>query len=151
MTQPSRYSAGALRSRFTPPHPPQLRPPLLLLPSGRDDLLSLVARAMTAVEVRPLEELPAPGFLDPERPTVLLADRALLQRTRGLPSLSELSEAMAIIAFGDPGDLEPAPCFASDALCGFLPERTSDGATRVALRAAVTSASAGTAAPTRRP
>ena len=136
MTHPTRYSAGALRNRFTPPHPPQLRPPLLLLPSGRDDLLSLVARVMSAVEVRPLEELPAPGFLDPERPTVLLADRALLQRTRGLPSLPELSEAMAIIAIGDPGDLEPASCFATDALCGFLPERISDGAARVALRAA---------------
>ena len=109
--------------------------PLLITGLGRDLSNLVIGRRGEDIEVRRVPALPTGGTLVPNRPTVILLDRALLQ-TIGAhrERLEEAAKSAALIGIGEPGEYEPSALFPSELLTGFIPGSASPGLIRVALR-----------------
>ena len=82
--------------------------------------------------------LPTAASLDPERPTVLVLDRALLQ-SAGSDSrrIEELARAAVLVGIGDASEHEPPADFPVELLTGYLPSDAAVGATMAMLRGAL--------------
>ena len=109
--------------------------PLLITALGRDLSSIAMGRAEEDIEVRRVPALPTGGTLVPNRPTVILLDKALMQ-TIGAhrERLEEAAKSAALIGMGEPGEYEPSERFPTDLLTGFIPGSASPGLIRAALR-----------------
>jgi len=95
--------------------------PILIASVGRASAALPLGRREDDVEVRRVPALPTASALDPERPVVVLLDRALLQSCGGDRGwLAELAGAAALVGLGDPGQLEPPPEFPTDLLTSYV-------------------------------
>ena len=82
--------------------------PLLLTALGRTISAAPLGRRGDDVEVRRIPALPTARALDPDRPTVIMLDRALVGSAGdGVERLEELASVAALVGIGDPGELEP--------------------------------------------
>jgi HD-GYP domain-containing protein (c-di-GMP phosphodiesterase class II) len=89
---------------------------------GRAISSAPLGRREDDVEVRRVPTLPAPGTLDPDRPTVIVLDRRLLNSAGGdCERLRGLASCAAFVGLGDQGEDEPPPEFPADLLTGYLP------------------------------
>ena len=89
---------------------------------GRAISSAPLGRRVDDVEVRRVPALPAPATLDPERPTVIVLDRRLLDSAGGdQERLRNLATSVALVGLGDDGEDEPPPDFPDDLLTGYLP------------------------------
>jgi HD-GYP domain-containing protein (c-di-GMP phosphodiesterase class II) len=89
---------------------------------GRAISSAPLGRREDDVEVRRVPTLPAPGTLDPDRPTVIVLDRRLLNSAGGdYERLRGLAACAAFVGLGDQGEDEPPPEFPADLLTGYLP------------------------------
>ena len=90
------------------------------------------------VEVRRVPLLPAVGTLDPERPTVILIDRALAESAGDDPAVMEqLAGIGSLLGIGEPGETEPGPGLPVDVLSGYVAADAPVETARVAVRGAV--------------
>jgi len=88
--------------------------PLLIAPTGRAARGLPLGDADT-LEVRRVDQLPAPAELDPARPTVVLLDRKLvLAAGDNGRRIAELAGIAALIGLGEPGEVAPDRVFPSD-------------------------------------
>jgi HD-GYP domain-containing protein (c-di-GMP phosphodiesterase class II) len=89
---------------------------------GRAISSAPLGRREDDVEVRRVPALPTPATLDPERPTVIVLDRRLLDSAGGdRERLRHLAAYVAFVGLGDVGEVEPPPDFPGDLLTGYLP------------------------------
>jgi HD-GYP domain-containing protein (c-di-GMP phosphodiesterase class II) len=89
---------------------------------GRAISSAPLGRREDDVEVRRVPALPTPATLDPERPTVIVLDRRLLESAGGdRERLRHLAAYVAFVGLGDVGEVEPPPDFPGDLLTGYLP------------------------------
>ncbi|HMA22492.1 MAG: HD-GYP domain-containing protein [Gemmatimonas sp.] len=96
--------------------------PLLITAMGRAISSAPLGRRVDDVEVRRVPALPAPATIDPERPTVIVLDRRLLDSAGGdQERLRNLATSVALVGLGDDGEDEPPPDFPDDLLTGYLP------------------------------
>ena len=117
--------------------------PLLFVALGRAIPPLPFARREEGVEIRRVPALPVAGMLDSERPTVVLLDRLLLHSVGAdRDRITELARVAAIVAIGDPGELEPPAEFPIETLSGFLPSSASASVLHVQLHAAFRHAAA---------
>jgi len=91
--------------------------------------------------VRRVETLPHGEELDPERPTVVIVDAALAERSGGPATLGSLAPFVAFIGIGDAGEREPSETLRSLALTSWLAADASAGAGTTALQGALRHAS----------
>ena len=102
--------------------------PLLIAAVGRTLASAPLGRREDDVEVRRVPTLPTPSAIDPDRPTVVLLDRTLLQSAGGdRDLLVELSRVVALVGWGDPAEREPGPLLPLDLLSGFIPGDAAPG------------------------
>lgn len=96
--------------------------PLLLAHTPDATRLLSLGRRSSDVEARLVPTLPDPATLDPDRPVVVLLDRALLART---PDVRERLHALALVGAlvwcASPGEQAPGPDVPADLLVGWLP------------------------------
>ncbi len=111
--------------------------PLVLAPVGRAIASLAQLRAGDAFDVHRVELLPTSEMLDPERPTVILVDRALVERSGGPDLLGTLAPFAALIGLGEPGEPEPSALMHALALTSWLPTDASPGAGTAALQGAL--------------
>lgn len=82
--------------------------------------------------------LPAAGTLDPDRPTVILLDRALAQSAgddrSGVDSLATIA---ALLGVGEPGGVDPDPSLPADVLSGFFAADAPLAVARIAIQGAL--------------
>ncbi len=117
--------------------------PLLVLALGRTISSAPLGRREDDIEVRRVPVLPTPASLDPERPTVIALDRALMQSSLGdATMLSELAKVAAFVGIGDPGETEPRADFPVDLLSSFTPGDAPVSVTIANLRGAFRHAAA---------
>ncbi len=106
-------------------------------------VLTSVGRAVAAldglgVEVRRVPLVPAAGTLDPERPTVILLDRALTESAGDdRTGLEQLAGLGSLLGFGDPGEAEPDAALPLELLSGYVAADAPTEAVRVAVRGAL--------------
>ena len=125
--------------------------PLLIAAVGRTLSSAPLGRREDDVEVRRVPVLPTTRALDPERPTVVLLDRLLLQGAGADRSrLAELAETAALVGVGDPGEREPPADFPVELLTSWIPGDAALGTVIAGLRGAVRHAAALVAARTLR-
>ncbi|HEY5219982.1 MAG TPA: GAF domain-containing protein, partial [Gemmatimonadaceae bacterium] len=108
--------------------------PLLILSEGR----ALGAAPLDAdgmIEVRRVAALPPAASLEVNRATVIVLDRALA-RTAGADAMRELSGRAALIAVGEPGEVEPWTGFPQDLLAGLIPADAAPAMVATQLRGA---------------
>jgi HD-GYP domain-containing protein (c-di-GMP phosphodiesterase class II) len=111
--------------------------PLLFAALGRAYPTMPLLRREEDIEVRRVPALPVASMLDPERPTVVLLDRLLLQSVGSdRDRLVEVARVAAMIGIGDEGDAEPPAEFPTDLLSGFLPPNAPAGVVQLQLQAA---------------
>jgi HD-GYP domain-containing protein (c-di-GMP phosphodiesterase class II) len=109
--------------------------PLLIMAVGRTVSSAPVGRRDDDVEVQRVAALPAPSSLDCGRPTVILLDRTLLAGAAGdATRLRELADRSALVAIGDPGEVEPPSSFPLDLLTGYVAGDAPTGAVVTMLR-----------------
>jgi HD-GYP domain-containing protein (c-di-GMP phosphodiesterase class II) len=102
--------------------------PLLITATGRAIASAPLGRREDDVEVRRVPALPTPATLDPERPTVIVLDRCLLDSAGGDQArLRSLARHVAMVGLGDAGEDEPPSNFPADLLTGYLPCNASVG------------------------
>ena len=71
--------------------------------------------------MRQVPALPGAASLDPERPTVIVLDRALLGSAGVDASIfEELAKRAALVGLGDPGEVGPASDWPADFLTGYI-------------------------------
>jgi HD-GYP domain-containing protein (c-di-GMP phosphodiesterase class II) len=119
--------------------------PLLILATGRtlSPSPAPLGRREEDIEVRRTPALPTPVSLDPDRPTVLVLDRALLQSGAGdSRRLEELARAAVLVGLGEAHEPEPPADFPLDLLTGYLPSNAPVGAIMAMLRGAFRHAAA---------
>lgn len=105
--------------QLTPPEAPRPRP--LLVTSANRTIPSLPrARRGDDLELRKVDALPQPASLDPERPTVVILDHALLSGV-DKADIEELSKRAALVGMGDQGETVLEEGGAHDYLIGFVP------------------------------
>ena len=75
--------------------------PLVFAPAGRALAAFPALGAGNALDVRRVEQLPDAESLDPERPTVVLLDRGLAERSGGPGMLGSLAPYVAFVGIGD--------------------------------------------------
>jgi hypothetical protein len=122
--------------------PPPAKP-LILLAHGRVVGTAPLGRSQEGVELRRVLGLPRAAALDPDRPTVILLDRALLAGAgAGREQLAELARVAAIVGLGNPGESEPPPELPADLLTSYLPGDAAAGLVAAQLRGAVRHAAA---------
>lgn len=108
--------------------------PLVVTSVGR----STSALDGLAVEVRRVPLLPAAGTLDPDRPTVILLDRALAESADDDRSgVDALATIAALLGVGDPGNADPDPSLPADLLTGFFPADAPPSVARIAIQGAL--------------
>lgn len=90
-----------------------------------------------AFDVQRVERLPAMDALDPERPTVVLVDAALADRSGGPGALGALAPFVAFVGLGEPGEREPSLPLQSLALTNWLPSDAPTGLGTAALQGAL--------------
>ena len=102
--------------------------PLLITAMGRAISSAPLGRREDDVEVRRVPSLPAPGTLDPDRPTVVVLDHRLLNSAAGdYERLRSLAARVALVGLGDQGEDEPPADFPADLLTGYLPCNAAAG------------------------
>jgi HD-GYP domain-containing protein (c-di-GMP phosphodiesterase class II) len=117
--------------------------PLLITALGRAFPTMPMSRREEDIEVRRVLALPVASLLDPERPTVVLLDRLLLQSVGSdRERLVEIGRVAAIVGIGDTGEEEPPPDFPTDLLSGFLSSNAPAATMQIQLRAAFRHAAA---------
>jgi HD-GYP domain-containing protein (c-di-GMP phosphodiesterase class II) len=95
---------------------------------GRAISSAPLGRREDDVEVRRVPALPAPGTLDPDRPTVVVLDHRLLNSAAGdYERLRSLAARVALVGLGDQGEDEPPADFPADLLTGYLPCNAAAG------------------------
>ncbi len=112
--------------------------PLIIASLGRavPALDSLVSNG--EVELKRVPLLPAPATLDPERPTVVLLDRALVNSIGDDRALfPQIAAQAALVGVGDTGESEPPSGFPTDLLSGYFSTDTPPQTARVALHGAL--------------
>ena len=108
--------------------------PLLIAAVGREMSSAPLGRRGDDVEFRRVLALPAAAALDPNRPTVVMLDRALLASAGGEERLRDLARRAALIGMGEPGETEPPTAFPLDLLTSFIPCDAPAGAIIATLR-----------------
>ncbi|HEX4682346.1 MAG TPA: HD domain-containing phosphohydrolase [Gemmatimonadaceae bacterium] len=117
--------------------------PLLIVALGRTVSDAPLGRRGDDIEVRQVPVLPSPHTLDPERPTVILLDRALLGAAAGdAATIGDLARRAAIVGFGDSGEVEPPTDFPLDLLTSYTSADAAPPAILAQLRGAFRHASA---------
>ena len=108
--------------------------PLVLTSVGR----STSALDGLAVEVRRVPLLPVAGTLDPDRPTVILLDRALAESAgddrSGVEALAGLA---ALVGVGEPGEPEPSDALPADLLTSYFAADAAPATARVSIQGAL--------------
>src|SRR5437763_6403566 len=95
--------------------------PLLLSAVGRRLSSAPLGRREDDVELRRVPVLPTASALDPERPTVIMLDRALVGSAgEDDGRLGDLAKRAALVAIGEPGETEPPSLFPLDLLTAFV-------------------------------
>ncbi len=108
--------------------------PLVIVPQGR----AIPALDGLAVEVRRVPLMPDAASLEPDRPTVIVVDRALAQSAGDDGAALETAAAMAaLVAVGDAGMEGPDDALGADSLTGFIPADATVAAARVTIRGAL--------------
>jgi len=115
--------------------------PLILAPVGRTIAALPLLGTGDALDVRRVTVLPHEGELDPERPTVVLVDAALADRSGGVTKLGSLAPFAAFIGLGEAGEREPSELMRSLALTSWLPADAGPGVGTTALQGALRHAS----------
>ena len=95
-----------------------------------------------ALDVRRVAALPTLEGIDPERPTVILLDTSLANRSGGGVGLGALAPHVAFVGLGDAGESEPSETLKSVALTSWLSDSASPGQGSAALMGALRHASA---------
>lgn len=116
--------------------------PLVFAPTGRVIAALPNLGAGDALDVRRVDVLPPADAFDPERPTVVLVDRALAERSGGPGMLGTLASFAAFIGLGEAGETDPSQSMNSLALTSWLPADAGRGAGTTALQGALRHASA---------
>src|SRR4051812_5941354 len=98
-----------------PPEPPRGRP-LLVTSSGRAIESLPFTRREDDLELRKLAALPLPESVDPDRPTVIVLDRALLAKGISAETVDALSKRAALLGVGDAGQSAPDKDWPADHL-----------------------------------
>ena len=111
--------------------------PLVFAPAGRALAAFPALGSGTALDVRRVEALPAAEALDPERPTVVLLDAALAERSGGPGALGALAAYVAFVGIGEEGEDAPSPLMEAVALTSWLPAGASRGQGNAALQGAM--------------
>ncbi len=94
-----------------------------------------------ALAVQRVERLPDVESLEPERPTVVLLDEGLAERSGGTGALGALASSVAFIGLGEPGETGPSELMQSVALTSWLPADASPSQGMTALHGAMRHAS----------
>ncbi len=111
--------------------------PLLLTAVGRTISTAPLGRRGDDVEVRRILVLPTAKAIDPERPTVIAFDRALLLSVGDDPArIQELATVAALVGLGERGEAEPPIGFPVESLTSWLPGDAAAGTVITALRGA---------------
>ena len=111
--------------------------PLLITALGRTITSLPFGRREGDVELRQVPALPTAASLDPERPTVIVLDRALLGAAGNEESVfEELAKRAALVGLGNAGETEPTLDWPADFLTAFLPSDALPSAVFVAIRGA---------------
>ena len=111
--------------------------PLLIAATGRSFSATLLGRRASDIELRHVPVLPTAGSIDVGRPTVIALDRALLASAgESDDRICELARRAALLAIGEPGQLEPPADFPLESLSGYVAADASPGALLAALRGA---------------
>jgi HD-GYP domain-containing protein (c-di-GMP phosphodiesterase class II) len=109
--------------------------PLLIAAVGRTISSAPLGRREDDVELRRVPALPTAASLDPERPTVIVLDRALIASAGDdVERLRELAKRAALVGLGDPGEAEPPSSFPLDLLTSYIPSDAPVGAVIATLR-----------------
>ncbi|MGH7615710.1 MAG: hypothetical protein ACREPM_00620, partial [Gemmatimonadaceae bacterium] len=117
--------------------------PLLLAAVGRTISSAPLGRREDDIEVRRIPALPTATSLDPDRPTVIVLDRALIASAGDDTSrLADLARCAALVAMGDPGEAEPPADLPLDLLVGYQAGDAPTGAIVGMLRSAFLHAAA---------
>jgi HD-GYP domain-containing protein (c-di-GMP phosphodiesterase class II) len=106
-----------MQPQLTPPEVPRARP-LLVMSAGRRIASLPKSRREDDLEVKTVTSLPAVESLDPDRPTVIVVDDALLAGT-DQAALEQLSKRAALVGMGDSGETM-LDGWANDFLIGFV-------------------------------
>ena len=115
--------------------------PLIFAPTGRTIAALPTLGAGDALDVRRVDRLPDGESLDPERPTVVLLDVGLAERSGGPGMLGGLAPHVAFVGLGEPGESEPSDGMRAIALTSWLPADASAGQGTAALLGAMRHAS----------
>ena len=115
--------------------------PLIFAPTGRTIAALPTLGAGDALDVRRVDRLPDGESLDPERPTVVLLDAGLAERSGGPGMLGGLAPHVAFVGLGEPGESEPSDGMRAIALTSWLPADASAGQGTAALHGAMRHAS----------
>jgi HD-GYP domain-containing protein (c-di-GMP phosphodiesterase class II) len=117
--------------------------PLILVAHGRSVGAAPLGTSTDGVELRRVLGLPRASALDPDRPTVILLDRKLLDGAGSdRPQLEELARVAAIVGLGNAGEAEPPPEFPVDLLTSYLAGNAPASVVATQLRGAVRHAAA---------
>ncbi|MBL8996812.1 MAG: GAF domain-containing protein [Gemmatimonadales bacterium] len=115
--------------------------PLIIAPEGRVIAALPTLGAGDALAVQRVERLPDVESLEPERPTVVLLDEGLAERSGGTGALGALASSVAFIGLGEPGETGPSELMQSVALTSWLPADASPSQGMTALHGAMRHAS----------
>ncbi|MEO5568634.1 MAG: GAF domain-containing protein, partial [Gemmatimonadaceae bacterium] len=119
--------------QLIPPEPPRARP--LLISSADRTIASLpISRREDDLELRKVTSLPPVDSLDPERPTVVILDDALLAGV-DRATIEELAKRAALVGLGDSGETM-LDSWANDYLIGFVAGDTRQAIVLATLRGA---------------
>jgi HD-GYP domain-containing protein (c-di-GMP phosphodiesterase class II) len=111
--------------------------PLLLTAVGRTISTAPLGRRGDDIEARHILALPTAKAMDPDRPTVIALDRALLISVGSDPArLQELATVAALVGIGESGETEPPATFPVDLLTSWVPGDATAGTVITALRGA---------------
>lgn len=94
-----------------------------------------------ALAVQRVERLPDVESLEPERPTVVLLDEGLAERSGGTGALGALASSVAFIGLGESGETGPSELMQTVALTSWLPADASPSQGMTALHGAMRHAS----------
>jgi HD-GYP domain-containing protein (c-di-GMP phosphodiesterase class II) len=96
--------------------------PLLITAIGRTFSSLPFRRREEDVELRQVPALPSAASLDPDRPTVIVLDHALLGAAGHAATIvEELGKRAALVGLGQPGEVEPPPDWPAELLTAYLP------------------------------
>jgi HD-GYP domain-containing protein (c-di-GMP phosphodiesterase class II) len=120
--------------QLTPSEAPRPRP--LLITSSQRMIPSLpLRRREDDLELRRLPALPLAGSIDPERPTVVVLDDALLVGVDEA-TIEQLSRRAALVGIGDKGETMLEENWAHHYLIGFIPGDARQAVVTATLRGA---------------